>query len=234
MDTHEASSSAKEDSRVHQTSMICPFNSCHAIIEPGNLDEHVKLAHTKLNLKINVQSNNEEKFNCTEDNCESSFSDEQSLTSHILTVHHELIQCPQENCTSFMKRASLSRHIRSIHEKSKETCPNCGKLISFSTVKRHLESCTHDGVRKFPCPIEDCKSTSKTNYGLRAHIKQVHRDQISKCPYENCNALVKPANLTSHIKFVHDKANHQCKRCGRYFYCLENHYEKCSGEERGD
>ncbi|KAK2947649.1 putative Zinc finger protein 76 [Blattamonas nauphoetae] len=87
---------------------------------------------------------------------------------------------------------------------------------------------THDGLRPYVCPHEDCGKSYKNQFHLRRHITRVH--QTGKefvCHYPDCGSSYKSADaLKKHMK-VHDlEYPYKCDVCGKGYFKpsqLENH-----------
>lgn len=231
----------------HPTSRIeCPIGDCNANIRPAGLYAHIKSVHEKVrqmcsncgktvsygNMNLHLErctSDGKRKYSCSINNCKSAFLTNNALRTHILSTHKAPIRCPHPNCDANLKPACLNRHIRTVHNKVKKLCDNCGKQIAYRGFRDHKERCTSDGVKKYPCSIEDCESLFATKLQVRSHVTTVHKSLI-KCPILECDKFIKPCSLKSHMKGIHDKPMQPCSNCGlliknSYF---SEHFEKCT------
>lgn len=171
---------------------------------------------------------------CMIGSCQSAFTVKQDLFSHINKIHVSRMKCPRDNCNVYIKPTGLTQHIKTVHEMAKKTCPNCGKQIPYVHLTRHIECCTSDGKKKFPCTFRNCDSSFATKSNRSLHISRVHKSP-TKCPYDDCDATLRPANLPRHVKEVHDKFRRKCEFCEQEFtrnQNLKKHMEYCSRQAR--
>jgi len=133
-------------------------------------------------------------------------------------VENEYISC--EKCSKIIKRDSLVKHMRDIHEKSnKKSCPHCNKELcgSFS-LKSHINA-VHNKKLNHVCNYCDKKFANFSN--LQRHIKLVHSNSVVVGRYVTCDLcekLVLNSSLKKHIKDVHDKVKgFECPHCNKMF-----------------
>ena len=77
------------------------------------------------------------------------------------------VVCPL--CKKVFGRAFISKHIRWVHEKTKEKCDQCGKDVC--QLKRHIDE-VHKNIRNHIC--ENCGHKCLTAHELRHHKKLKH------------------------------------------------------------
>lgn len=133
-------------------------------------------------------------------------------------------------CRTYIRDSwsSVHYHVNGVHLNiRKHSCEICFK--SFHTaekVKSHL--LTHTNQKKFTC--EFCHKSFKTAYKLTDHM-ETHLNKTEQkfhCDFQNCEFKAwKNADLTKHIKRVHEKEKHfECLKCFRQFATrskLQNH-----------
>lgn len=167
---------------------------------------------------------------CMIGKCQSAFTLKQDLFSHINKIHITRIKCPRDSCDAYMKPTGLYQHIKTVHEKTKKPCPNCGKQILYVHLTRHIECCTSNGEKKFPCTFKNCDAAFATRCNRSLHICRVHKSP-TKCPFDDCQSTLRPGNLPRHVKEVHDKVRRKCQYCEQQFtrnQSLKKHMEYCS------
>jgi uncharacterized Zn-finger protein len=92
-------------------------------------------------------------------------------------------------------------------------CPECDKKLSCgSSLTRHIKS-VHDKIKNHLCSYDECelKFTSKSD--LVRHVKYIHmKEKKFKCSYDGCNAeFVMKNKLSEHIKCTHEDIRlHNC------------------------
>lgn len=219
----------------------------------GNCGKKVYYLGLKTHLD-KCMSNGEKKYFCPVDDCLASFSSKPSLNSHKHEFHGPKVKCPYEDCPSYLKRYYLATHVKKVHDKQKIPCSNCQKLIMHYKFKKHKEICgqekelcTHCGrdvpsirlqkhlqlchMGKLRCEIGGCNSSFIEEKHLKEHVTNVHALPI-KCPYENCDTLLKPLNLKDHIKAIHEKVKGICDNCGKEVTLrqLKQHLQRCAND----
>ena len=117
----------------------------------------------------------------------------------------ERVSC--EICGKVVLKASLTRHIQQIHDKSnKLTCHLCQKVLSSGPwLKAHIET-VHEGLLKYVCP--HCQKGFANNTNLTRHIQRIHDKVVVTANYVTCNVcqkLVQVKSLKRHLKNVHDQ-----------------------------
>lgn len=66
------------------------------------------------------------------------------------------------------------------------------------------------GKKIFQCTLENCKSKFSSKKSRWRHETSVHKLRV-KCPLENCNKRIKPAEMSNHIKQFHKMAENEVK-----------------------
>ncbi|XP_021919358.1 zinc finger protein 454-like [Zootermopsis nevadensis] len=138
----------------------------------------------------------ESNFTC--DTCKESFKKKSMLRIHMY-LHQELskrkkFSCPYDCCPKFYYvKASLTYHIKSVHEGKKFECiyPDCGKKLSTKAsfyhhmmVHERKEFLPHETVYSVMPEVmcDTCKRNFKTKRGLEKHISD-HQDMPEKNPF---------------------------------------------------
>ena len=147
-------------------------------------------------------SDDTKRFHCKIEGCDAVFRFEGDVKNHARAVHSKPVKCPYKNCKSYVKPHGLVIHIKQVHEKIMKNCGNCGKNIQQSNIKQHLDICSSNGERKFECLYDGCIKSFTTVHYRSIHQRNVHSQPI-QCPVMNCNAILKPKSLKSHIKLHH-------------------------------
>lgn len=153
-----------------------------------------------------------ERFRC--DPCDKSFRKHQTLQRHIRTAHLNLpaFKCGEEGCDAcFDTSASLKRHNAREHSELKYWCDECpdedgeGKL-GFKTLEQLRQH-----VKKAHISCTFCNRSFSDRDKMDAHIEAEHSKATLNerksvvCTYEGCTkSFVKPANLKTHIRSVHE------------------------------
>ena len=151
------------------------------------------------------------KFDC--DQCDKQFSNRDSLTRHIQSVHFNVkFDCDQCD-KQFSFRKSLIRHIQSEHLGVKFDCVQCGKeFTEKSKLRRHIQS-VHEGT-KFYC--DKCDKPFSTRSILVRHIQSVHSGIKHNC--DQCEKqFTQRKSLKQHIERVHEGIKYGCTQCNKQF-----------------
>uniref|UniRef100_A0A1B0DNG0 C2H2-type domain-containing protein n=1 Tax=Phlebotomus papatasi TaxID=29031 RepID=A0A1B0DNG0_PHLPP len=131
--------------------------------------------------------------------CRHTFSDQETLKTHAMTIHSHIIIFPKSLNTKtknqgtfackickrmFIKQKYLQTHVRNIHAIEKDyQCAHCPKAFSFRyQIVRHLRD-VHSS-RELPC--DRCDKAFKSLEGLNRHIarhekKPFHCNQCKTC-----------------------------------------------------
>lgn len=161
-------------------------------------------------------------FQCTYENCKSTFTTKDHKRRHENTVHKLPVKCPYENCDINLKPFSLKGHVERFHSNEKRVDlfhEKCDKSVELEKV--------------FSCLHENCGAIFATNRRLLQHMRYVHQPP-KKCPYEWCNIFVKPMNLRQHIIGVHEKLEKLCQRCNKWIMITNfySHIKICNKTEK--
>lgn len=234
---------------VHGGQVSCPYENCESFLKASYIQRHVNQIHEKKvtkkpcsrcgrlisNYKMNLHlkgccADKLKNFRCLIDDCQSVFAVERGLCVHVKNVHEPPMKCPREGCDAYFEPSKLSRHMKTVHEKLKESCPNCGKQISYGHLSQHVQRCTSDGEKKISCTFQDCDAKFTTLNNRSTHISHCHTKSPIKCPRNNCNVILHPYTLSRHIKEAHDKIKIKCEFCEQEFarkYNFKKHLVYC-------
>ena len=157
----------------------------------------------------------------------------------------------------FKDMSSLTSHIRRAHIGKEDTekpegqvCSECGKRLSTpKLLSKHMKT-VHRGLKPIKCEL--CDKNFRENYGLKRHVKEVHK--VGNVGEKMSDEPIKPHNLSSncpvcdksvkklnwHLRMTHgvdknlvptfSKFKHHCEVCGKPFRdkCnLERHIPSC-------
>ena len=137
-------------------------------------------------------------FGC--DFCNNSFSDEDMLSLHVMTIHKSIIEgqkspfvkdsknkvegkktfdCKQCEKT-YNYSSHLKRHIRATHENNMFDCTECGKQFKTKgNLLRHEKNVHDDGKKTYKCDL--CKKVFRYMIGLQRHISAIHKKNRVAC-----------------------------------------------------
>ena len=131
-----------------------------------NLKKHIDFAHEDLSnvqiLKstVNIIKSNPDILKCGQ--CDKSFFTQKGLKEH---KHYKCDICD----TMFSREAQLISHIKSTHDQKNFKCESCGKSFSdASTLRKHI-STVHERFRVHNC--ESCGKSFMDARNLKEHIE---------------------------------------------------------------
>ena len=157
------------------------------------------------------------------DKCPRMFSTSKLLYFHKTRSHGDPVGC--DICQKVLKnKASLSHHMRNVHEPSKFTCSLCGKgLKTLRNLKFHETMCGSFRRNKGHIPCHVCHKTYSNEDNLQAHVEKAHvitsrtgtfsithQPLIQKKPSQDIDCLIckktfrKRIYLNRHMKVVHE------------------------------
>lgn len=121
-----------------------------------------------------VEKRNGKPFCCTHEGCDATFGQKGSLTRHIRSRHEKL---RPHTCTlcqkSFSALWTLRVHQRNVHLKSKpHKCHLCDKSFGELFNKSKHIAIVHEGKRPFSCPI--CSRAFGYKGDMRKHVLELH------------------------------------------------------------
>jgi len=178
-----------------------------------------------------------------------------NMKQHERFVHQKDLRfsCSEEGCeTRFTSKHHLKKHMESVHEKAKLSCPQCEKMIGINSLASHIRI-VHEKRRDHVCP--QCQKTFQNKSHLRNHVQRVHLQIREECP--DCGKMVQdlhnhhqfvhlkvknfPCNLCDtrcttstalkkHIRSVHLDEHYECPECGDMVKHLEQHIRQKHGE----
>ena len=192
---------------------------------------HIDSRHESLSLDV------EKPFKCTLIHCTKRFRHAESAAEHSAS-HEKSFKSWQER--QKLKPASDSTEVKapendtegaavkSLDDEDRFQCPTCGKLINVKDQRQHQEE--HQ-ERDHICQI--CGKKFPASARLTNHITRVHRSFRVKCPFENCQKMVKNIILKSHIEMVHSGIRHQCDLCDKSFSAHHDLLQHVKGTHRG-
>ena len=213
-----------------QTNKICgaPYScdECGARIFKDNLMNAHKLEH-KINSGMELSEEDMK--------LQQKLQEKKLHENKIKNVKNELIRnhvCAL--CTkSFPTNLGLTNHQRRSHEnnvKEETECSTCGKVFSRpSRLREHQRA--HLVVKEKPFACDICTHKFVDIKQLNRHVKVVHDKERKMCM--ECGMNLSPASLRTHMKFVHEGAEHPkrlCSICNKTFdqSTIKKHEAKCS------
>lgn len=162
--------------------------------------------------------------------CGKTFAKNSNLLRHLNLIHsefrnekkHPCLQCEK----SFKERGSLKKHQRSKHlnELFRHPCPDCGKMVSATTLARH--KLMHAGHRPFKCTVPECDKYFRSNSEVKKHFLKRHTtERPHKC--DVCGkGFINVCFLKAHAKIHSGEKPFVCHICGKTFpkrYSMERH-----------
>ena len=154
--------------------------------------------------------------------CDKSFKSENEVKQHLQDFHKEgkksksvgqdessepkkksakgNFQC--QSCSkSFVQKQSLTRHVKSVHDKVLHSCDQCGKTFTQKDhLGRHISE-IHCVEQRFNCP--HCNEYFTRNDNLTRHVLDLHENiRNYKCG-ECLQSFSQKATLLRHINDVH-------------------------------
>lgn len=236
----------------HDNCVPCPHDNCLKRLKSSSFDLHIRMVHEKrypnipcsecgkiVNKRAMYEhvarciSGGVKKFTCTHPDCASAFTTPRGLSDHNRNVHKPRLPCPVKSCDAKVRPTYLSSHIKLFHSDYKRTCKKCGKVLSPMGLTPHMKICQVTAKKTFRCTHGDCKATFAYEKYRSLHVKNMHLVTPVNCPYENCQVLVKPKNMNSHIKSVHKKVMKACSNCGKLisYVNIRHHVNRCGKEK---
>lgn len=101
-------------------------------------------------------------------------------------------------------------HLDDKNEKECDTPPTKRqKIYSTEPLKVNLEANTTSSETSFGCIHEGCDAVFPIRAYLTAHVRRVHSSPV-KCPFADCNRMLKAYYVATHVKKVHEKAEEHC------------------------
>lgn len=104
-----------------------------------------------------------------------------------------------------LKKCDFMKHVSSVHQKLKTSCPECGKYIV--NIAEHIKL-IHRKERRFQC--QECSYRSCFRNDLKKHVDSVHRKLKQPCP--ECGKEI--VNVAEHVRLIHKRISRfECKMC---------------------
>lgn len=203
-----------EDSRICE-SKVLSSDDLRAFLEPQDLGiakEEIVICDGEMEF-VGIESP-DTTIPCPWENCTSVLKNEERLEIHLRRDHATLKKCHYKGCGETVKSDNFQTHVKLFHWGQYHVrCKNCKKFFNNTNITRHYEKCTSDGIKRYACPIGDCKSAFTHRRLVKIHQHTVHAEKI-KCPYPDCNVFLKPVCVRGHVNLVHKKeTGYGMKKC---------------------
>lgn len=163
-------------------------------------------------------SSGEEQHRCRWKGCKRSFSNYDSLTTHLSEDHigtgkGEYV-CEWEGCErngrGFGQRQKAMRHIQTHTGDKPYQCSICKKRFSEANIMaQHMR--IHTGEKPFKCPEPGCGRSFSISGALTIHRRIHTGEKPFKCKFEGCNKwFAESSNLTKHLRVHTGERPSQC------------------------
>jgi len=201
---------AASDNRVEE--IITSFNNYSEdmlVQDDLNKDNTTAEIVTKQSQTRNEQIGR--KYSCNQ--CESTYSAQQSLRRHQASVHEgKIYSCDQ--CEYSAPRGQLSRHINTIHGSVTHLCEVCDyQTRDKRCLKTH--QLKHTGERPYLCT--SCPKAFSRSGSLIIHQLTHTKDKSFKCP--TCTkSFAQSGHLKEHQLVHTSKKCFTCEICAKEFY----------------
>jgi len=179
------------------------------------------------NTEHNVQNIKQSRYSC--DQCQSSFTNNWSLTRHKKSIHegvklHSCNQCEK----SFYAIGELNRHLRKHTGEKPYTCNQCNKSFS-STNGLRIHRRSHTGEKPFKC--NHCEKSFAQQSHLSEHVKRIHTEERESFQCDECEKSFFYKESLQRHKRTHTekkptKVYYTCDECQKTFerkYALDVH-----------
>ena len=191
--------------------------------EPRPLEQYID---TFGRIQVQQTMHSHDTYQC--EKCEQSFTLEQQLKSHVMTVHNEknphksgnnrnhsggkLRICDQCG-KGFKKSIDMIRHIRTHSGERPFKCDQCEKgFAKRSDLIRHIR--THSGERPFQC--DQCEKAFTVKCVLTKHLRTHSGEKPFQCVQCDKTFTQKWA-LTKHLRIHNGEKPYKCDQCEKAF-----------------
>ena len=115
--------------------------------------------------------------------------------------------------------SNMIKHVRSVHEKIKETypCGQCPKLYQSRSARYLHRKADHEGVRHY---CDKCERWFSRKHHLVEHMESEHEEKTLGC--ELCGKYFSRRGLSDHKRAVHRGTTFDCTECEQKFTTLGN------------
>ena len=191
--------------------------------EPRPLEQYID---TFGRIQVQQTMHSHDTYQC--EKCEQSFTLEQQLKSHVMTVHNEknphksgnnrnhsggkLRICDQCG-KGFKKGIDMIRHIRTHSGERPFKCDQCEKgFAKRSDLIRHIR--THSGERPFQC--DQCEKAFTVKCVLTKHLRTHSGEKPFQC--DQCDkTFTQKWALTKHLRIHNGEKPYKCDQCEKAF-----------------
>ena len=205
-------STVKIESEENKAESIS-INDDYDIVAEDTFREPAKPCDKSLNYfkRIDGVSNT---FECVF--CELVEKTKANLTKHVRKFHTEIKDFICKVCKrQFQNVSNLEFHFHALHRPHPYQCVGCDYSSGSKCKVRNHHADQHQPKNyknSFNC--KRCSYTSKKQFLMKYHVRNIHGEGMEKLKCEQCGAMLKgKAALYGHIKQKHEKERFQCSRC---------------------
>ncbi|XP_041844399.1 zinc finger protein 208 isoform X2 [Melanotaenia boesemani] len=220
---------AHEDELTPLTCKECGLTFQHRSSLIKHRNEHKEKEEQLLNLKKEVQTKEEGRFQCAE--CQRIFFAVDKLRDHncsnTVEKPYHCPLCRQE----FQFKVSVTKHMMSHSQESGFTCQECNQTFP-STVALHFHQRSHTALKPYECP--ECGMVFK-HYSVMEDHRRKHTDNSRSHLCNICGKTFKYSSLLHQHQYLHTgQKPFRCPECGKKFAFAQNMKAHCRQHRLGE